>query len=84
MGAPEQFVIASREEIAMSHTWSNTNKHDPYQKVHFKEYLSNINEPVDDSMQYTPEDLVTEMLEDGRNVRQDIRRRARRLRRTAG
>jgi len=68
----------------MSHTWSSANKHDPYQKVHFKEYLSNINEPVDNSMQYTPKDLQAEMLERGRNVRHDIRRRARRLRGMAG
>jgi len=67
----------------MSHTWPSRNKHDPYQKVHFEEYLSNINEPLDDSLRDTPQ-LGAELLGSGYDMCRSMRRRAKRLRRIAG
>ena len=68
----------------MSRTWSNNNKHNPYQKVYFKEYLSNINEPLDNPLQDTPRQLQAEMLGNMRDIQHGIRRMAKRLRRMAG
>lgn len=64
----------------MSHTWPSRNKHTPYQKVHFKEYLSSVTEPLDNPLQDTPKRLEMKVSRNGRDIRRDIRRRAKRLR----
>jgi hypothetical protein len=62
----------------MSRTYSNlTNKHP---KVHFLQYLYNADEPHEYLSNSSPAELEAQMLDNSETIRQDFRRRARRIR----
>jgi hypothetical protein len=62
----------------MSYKYSTTTNKNP--KVYFKQYLDNINEPLDEGINATPPELMAELLEDSYSMRRRFRLLAKKIR----
>lgn len=61
-------------------SYYNTTRKNKYPKVDFEQYLSNLNEPLDDNWEDSPEEIRAEMLESARAMRRGFRKTALKLR----
>jgi hypothetical protein len=65
----------------MSHSFTKTkSSYQKHPKVHFEQYIDNINEPTDDNSHDIPSELEAELLESSKKMRWNFRNRARKLR----